>query len=242
VRSPAGVAAPGTVPGAPDAGSSVSGVRTRGGLDRFVGFLDSVVAIAITLRVLPLIELLGDVGHRSLATVLRENEGRFGAFLLSFMVISLLWRAHHRIVEQVDGYDDAFVTVNLVWVLTIVVLPFATQVAAVYGNGERLAVGVYLGAMAVSSLCLAALSLLISRRDSLRRDGVTPQDATPPGWQTSTALLIAALALGVAVPAVGYASALLVLLEGPIRRVAARGHRRGGSSEPPTMHRRSPLP
>jgi uncharacterized membrane protein len=37
-------------------------MRTERGLDRLVTFLDAVVAIAITLLVLPLVELLGE-GH-----------------------------------------------------------------------------------------------------------------------------------------------------------------------------------
>jgi hypothetical protein len=58
--------------------------------------------------------------------VLTDEAGQFGAFFLSFAVIARLWLAHHRLVESVGAYDRAFVLVNLLWILTIVVLPFAT--------------------------------------------------------------------------------------------------------------------
>jgi uncharacterized membrane protein len=79
-------------------------VRSERGLDRFVTFLDAVVAIAITLLVLPLVELLhGSDPQTSLSRLLTEEAGTFGAFLLSFAVIARLWLAHHRLVERVGG-------------------------------------------------------------------------------------------------------------------------------------------
>lgn len=207
---------------ASEAPPALERLRTRGGLDRLITFLDAVVAIAITLLVLPLIDVLDGGGGKSLSALLHENDGRFGAFLLSFVVIARLWRVHHRIVERVDGYDSTFVSINLAWLLTIVFLPFATQVAAVYGGHVRLAVGLYLGTVAASSLCLAALSLLVSGRASLRREGVRSEHVAPPGWWTPSALLLIAVVLGVAVPAVNYLATLLLLLSGPIERVIRR--------------------
>jgi uncharacterized membrane protein len=52
-------------------------------------------------------------------------------------VIARLWLAHHRLVERVGAYDSAFVRVKLGWLLTVVLLPFATQVLAVYGLTGR---------------------------------------------------------------------------------------------------------
>src|SRR4051812_1264422 len=103
-------------------------MRTERGLDRFVTFLDAVVAIAITLLVLPLVEVLGGThAGRDLASVFSEEAGRFGTFFLSFALIARLWLAHHRIVEGVGAYDGAFLLANLAWSLTIVLVPFATR-------------------------------------------------------------------------------------------------------------------
>jgi uncharacterized membrane protein len=191
-------------------------VRTDRGLDRLITFVDAVVAVAITLLVLPLVEVLGrSAQDKGLAAVLAEDAAQFGAFLLSFAVIARLWRAHHRLVEQVGAYDSAFVLVNLGWVLTIVVLPFATQVLAVYGT-DRLAVAVYIGTMTASSACLSVLSVLVWRRPPLRHAGSETQPNLPWATLVTTGTLVVALLVGVLIPAINYFALLLLFLTGSL--------------------------
>jgi uncharacterized membrane protein len=199
-------------------------MRTDRGLDRLITFLDAVVAIAITLLVLPLADVLAG-GHlpEHVADVFTENAGRFGAFLLSFAVIARLWAGHHRLVERVGAYDTAFLRVNIGWVLTIVFLPFATQLAAAYPAHDRLAVAVYVGTITLSSIFLAVAAILVWRRPALRRTGISEQDAFPRAAFLTTGALVVAFALGTAVPAVNYYSLLLLLLTGPADRLLPRG-------------------
>jgi uncharacterized membrane protein len=198
-------------------------VRTDRGLDRFITFLDAVVAIAITLLVLPLAEVIGgEHPPAHVGDVFSENGARFGAFLLSFAVIARLWTGHHRMVERVGAYDRAFVLVNLGWVLTIVFLPFATQLAAAYSVRERLAVGVYTGTIALSSVLMAVAAVLVWRRPALRREGITERDAFPRAAFLTTGLLVLAFVLATAIPAVNYYALLLLLLTGPTDRLLPR--------------------
>ena len=198
-------------------------MRTDRGLDRLITFLDAVVAIAITLLVLPLVDVIPSEGRDvDLGDLLADEAGRFGAFALSFAVIAQLWLVHHRIVERVGSYDRPFVLVNLIWTLTIVLLPFATEVAAVYGNGTRLGIALYIGTMTVSSACLTVLSLMVSGRPHLRRHGYDGAEDDPTGSLLTTAALGLALVVGVAVPAVGYLALLLLFLPDPVRRLLAR--------------------
>lgn len=202
-------------------------MRTDRGLDRFITFLDAVVAIAITLLVLPLAEVLGGEHLPAhVADVFTQNGPRFGAFLLSFLVIGRLWLGHHRVVERVGGYDTTFVVVNLGWALTIVFLPFATQLTAAYPARDRLAVLVYLGTMALSSVFLAASAVLVWRRPALRREGVSERQAVPRAALLTAGALLLAVVLGVAVPRINYFGLLLLVLTGPLDRLLAR---RGGS-------------
>lgn len=196
---------------------------TDRGLDRFVTFLDAVVAIAITLLVLPLAEVVG-AGHvpAHAADVFTGNAASFGAFLLSFAVIARLWTGHHRMIERVGGYDTAFVLVNLGWVLTIVFLPFATQLAAAYSPRDRLAVVVYVGTITLSSVFLAVAAVLVWRRPALRRTGITERAAFPRAAFLTTGFLVLAFALATAVPAVNYYGLLLLLLTGPADRLLPR--------------------
>jgi uncharacterized membrane protein len=195
-------------------------VRSQRGLDRLVTFLDAVVAIAITLLVLPLADELGS-GDQPLADRLDDLAAPMGAFLLSFVVIARLWLVHHRLVERVGAHDRAFVALDLLWLLTVVLLPFTTQVTAVYGTG-RPAVGPYIGTMAASTLCLSALSVLVRRRPALHREGAdTP---FPAEALATSAPVLLALVLGVTLQPVDYFALLLLLfvtgpVASPVRRV-----------------------
>jgi len=200
-------------------------VRTDRGLDRLVAFLDAVVAIAITLLVLPLIELVGVGPHDDLAGLLREHLAELGSFALSFVVIARLWTAHHRLIEQVGSYDRSFVRVNLAWAFTIVVLPFSTQVIPAFGT-ERLSVGLYIGTIAAATICLSALAVLLDRRPDLRRSGIDYESRSTESLVTA-GLVVLALVLGVALPAVNFYALLLLVLTDPVMRLVQRArHRR----------------
>jgi uncharacterized membrane protein len=201
-------------------------VRTERGLDRLVTFLDAVVAIAITLLVLPLIEVLAEDRGADLGVVLSDNVGQFGAFALSFVVIARLWLAHHAIVESVGGYDVLFLWLNLLWTFTIVLLPFATQVIAEFGT-DRLSVGLYIGTILASSSATTALVLLLRRRAPLRRHGVSAADVDVARSVATTGLLALALVVGVVFRSVNFFAMFLLFLSGPAERLVHRVQARG---------------
>jgi uncharacterized membrane protein len=199
-------------------------MRTERGLDRFVTFLDAVVAIAITLLVLPLTEVLvGSEADGSLGRVLADHTAQFGAFFLSFAVIARLWLVHHRIVESVGAYDRPFLLVNMLWILTIVVLPFATQVVAAYPP-EALAVLIYIGTITLSSVFLSGVSVLVWRRPGLRRGA---DEAPTPPWAAlaTTAILVVALLLGTLIREVNYWAMFLLFLSSPVESWLRRSQR-----------------
>lgn len=196
-------------------------MRTERGLDRLVTFLDAVVAIAITLLVLPLVEVLAEDSGEDLGAVLSDNLGQFGAFALSFAVIARLWLAHHQIVESVGAYDALFLWVNLCWAFTIVLLPFATQVIAEFGT-DRLSVGLYIGTILASSSTMTVLTLLLRRRAPLRRHGVPAADVDVAPSAVVTALLLLALVLGVVLQPVNFYAMFLLFLSGPAERLVHR--------------------
>jgi uncharacterized membrane protein len=105
--------------------------------DRLVLFTDAVVAIAVTLLILPLV----DVGTAAVAENLRtravisDHKTQILSFLLSFVVIARLWLTHHRIFEHVKAYNSRLMELNMFWLLTIVILPFPT--AMISGSDDR---------------------------------------------------------------------------------------------------------
>jgi len=199
-------------------------VRTERGLDRFVTFLDAVVAIAITLLVLPLAEVLQDVDPgESLGGVLSDEAGQFFAFFLSFAVIARFWLVHHRIVEGIGAYDVPFLLLNLLWILTIVLLPFATQVVGGFPP-EPLAVLIYIGTITLSSACLAAITFHVWRRPTLRRHA-DESPAAPWAALSTTGLLVLALLIGTLSRRVNYGALLLLLLSVPVESWLRRRER-----------------
>jgi uncharacterized membrane protein len=197
-------------------------VPTDRGLDRLITFVDAVVAIAITLLVLPLVEVLADPGdERRLGPLLGAHIADFFTFTLSFVVIARLWLAHHALSERVGSYDRQFVVLNLLWAFTIVALPFATRVTAGFG-AQRLAIGIYIGTVTVSSACSTALTLLVRRRPRLRAKGVTAADVPLEQSVAVTSLLLVALVVGLLAPAVGYLALFLLFLDTPLARLLRR--------------------
>ncbi|MEP6648406.1 MAG: TMEM175 family protein [Lapillicoccus sp.] len=100
----------------------------RAGVDRFVNFSDATVAIAMTLLVLPLVELGGETEEgESVWGLLTGNGYAIFGFVLSFLVIWSMWVNHHRVMEFFADYDSTVMTLHLIWLLTMVSIPFTTE-------------------------------------------------------------------------------------------------------------------
>jgi uncharacterized membrane protein len=103
--------------------------------DRLTLFSDAVVAIAITLLAIDLPVPEGVTVEEFWASV-RHNDGHYAAFLISFFAISAAWRDHHDIFQYVRRVDSRLRTLNTVWLLMIVLNPFATKLLTAPGNPD----------------------------------------------------------------------------------------------------------
>jgi uncharacterized membrane protein len=104
-----------------------------GAADRLIFFSDAVVAIAITLLALDLPVPEGTTLHDFWASV-RHNDGSYLAFLISFAVIAIAWGHHHHVFRYAARSDSRLRSLNLLWLLMIVLNPFATRVLTFNGN------------------------------------------------------------------------------------------------------------
>jgi uncharacterized membrane protein len=190
-------------------------------LERLLTFVDAVVAIAITLLVLPLADVGSQVhGDSSVAELLAEHSDDILGFLLSFMVIARLWVAQHRIVSSLVRQSTALIWLLIGWSLTIVFLPFPTTLAAGTSNNS-LAKLLYLGTMAVSSALLTAMAYEVGRHRSLRDTEDKPDVRQAAG---TTIAFVLALVISVAIPATSYWPLLLLFLVDPVVRLFRRRH------------------
>ena len=98
---------------------------------RLEAFSDGVFAVAITLLALNL-TVAGPAGHGSLTDQLYEKWPAFLAYLISFFMIGIVWVNHHALVRSIIKVDRTLLFLNLVLLLFVVLIPFATATVANY--------------------------------------------------------------------------------------------------------------
>jgi uncharacterized membrane protein len=189
-------------------------------LERFITFIDAIVAIAITLLVLPLVDIAAGLREGSVTALLRSHLPEIGGFLLSFGVIANLWSNQHRVLRTVISQDPVLTRLLLAWTLTIVVLPFPTALVANVGSQTATKV-IYIGTMAVSSALLTLIAWTIGRRPAIRDTPDKPHIAHGVG--TTTGFLVA-LGLSLVFPGTGYYPLLLLLVASPLAQLWVRRH------------------
>ncbi len=182
-------------------------VRERD-FERFLTFVDAVVAIAMTLLVLPLVDIANQLGNGSVNTLLEDHQAQIYGFVLSFFVISSFWFTQHRLMHNVVAHDPMVNRLMVIWLFTIVLLPFPTALVAQQGHQAATKI-LYIGTMALSAAVLAGLSWRIQRTPAIRDSGEVPN--TRAGVLTAGTLLVA-LATTLVFPATGYWPLLLLLL------------------------------
>lgn len=193
--------------------------------ERLVFFSDAVVAIAMTLLVLPLADLVKEYGqhaegHGSSWELFHDNQWIIYSFLLSFAVIMRFWVSHHRIFENVKAYNHPLMLVNMLWVLSIVVLPFPTEMVANFDSSDRLTHIVYAGNLLVSSVLLTSLEWIIRHDPEIQRDPISDRRWFD-GVSTSGTLAVVFVLMSV-FPALGYYPLLLNILQPQLVRLRFR--------------------
>lgn len=202
------------------AGAPAGSEAGRAGASRLISFIDAVIAIAMTLLILPLVTDAAGIGDQSPEAFLRDNAFSIFAFVLSFVVIFRFWLGHHRMYAHVSGYTPGLVWANLLWLLSLVFLPFPTQLLDTGDRGGALTYALYIGTMALTSVSALIQQLIISRTPGLTAPAAGRAPVLPAA--TVTVLMVAALLVALTVPAVGLWSLLLLFLQAPAQRLAAR--------------------
>jgi uncharacterized membrane protein len=186
--------------------------------ERMKFFTDAVVAIAMTLLILPLLESVTEAVHDDLDTAdyLRENSGSLVSFALSFVIIASFWMLHHGLYERLESYTRPLMWINFAWMFTIVWLPVPTALAGSMET-EPLQMVLYIGTMLVSSVVMAAAYAVARRSPEIWSDA----DGPPPRGQAAavalSVLFAVALALGLVVPALGYYVMFVLFLNRPVQ-------------------------
>jgi uncharacterized membrane protein len=210
----------------------LAAVSTSRDPDRLVLFTDAVVAIAITLLVLPLVDLVPEVkaDGGDAVSVISEHRQEIFTFLLSFVVIASFWLGHHQVFEHVRAYTPAMMRLNLLWLLTIVVLPFPTQIIGAF-DSDRFTAGLYTGTILALSICQSAITWMVSGHKELEKPDNPVGRPELVSSLLLTGLTVVAFLLASLVPGVHFYAMLLLLLTPILMRVWKRSRNRTGAQQ-----------
>lgn len=165
-------------PNIPKAGGA-NITKTSLGTGRLETFSDAVMAIAITLLVL---EFKVPQPSQSSGPILAEELIKlwpeFGSYIISFLVIGLIWINHHQMFKLLNRTNHYFLVLNLFFLMAIAFVPFPTALLAEYlreGHDQQVATSVYTGSMLIMAIFSATLWFYTLHNQHLMVSGVPPE-------------------------------------------------------------------
>jgi uncharacterized membrane protein len=143
---------------------------------RMEAFSDGVLAIVITLLILDVKVPPSAEGH--LGRELAHQWPQYAAYLVSFLVVGIIWLNHHAVVRLLDRTDHTLLVLNLLLLLPVSVVPWPTAVLADYvvagtTTDQRVAVLLYGFTFSWMSVAFNVLWRYLLRHPELHRPEVT---------------------------------------------------------------------
>ena len=203
--------------------------------ERFKAFVDAVVAIAMTLLILPLTESVSEAASEGLSTAdfFREHAGQLFSFALSFLLIANFWMGHHRQYDEVTGITRPLLWCNIAWMATIVWLPVPTAMVGQMDT-DPMQETVYIGTLILTQATSLAARIYLLRHPELTTASASRIRYGAAADVAAIILFAAALAIAVAVGPQGYFALLLLSFTGLLAKALNRVTSRGASDRTPT--------
>jgi uncharacterized membrane protein len=142
-------------------------------LGRLLALSDGVFAIAMTLLALdlPVPEFRGPPTSEQLMHQLAQHEAIYGAFLLSFYVIALVWGAHRRLMRSATVPHPAVIRDTLFLLVLVAVMPYPTRLFGQYASTPA-ALAIYAAANLLITIALLLLTYDVRRCDPVARGAI----------------------------------------------------------------------
>jgi uncharacterized membrane protein len=195
-------------------------MHSEAGLRRLVNFSDAVVAIAITLLILPLVDSASNICSAGIGHFLDSNRPKLLAFVLSFAVIGRFWWAQHATFERLKSYNSMLVGGMFLWLFSIVFLPLPTEIVGSSRGGGRGVDALYVG-----TLLVTAVSGLIQAVAAVRNPELQVEEGrgtmTVDGYASLAILTAVALVIALLIRRLGLYGLLALLLQDPLERLFA---------------------
>jgi len=133
--------------------------------DRVLTFTDGVFAIVITILVLDL-KVPDLASGQSLGDSLEEMRPTFVSFVISFLIVGMYWAWHRGTFAQVRYIDTSILWINLLYLLTVSLIPFAASMLGEYPD-EASALHLYGAVLVAVTLVRILLYWYVGRHPGL---------------------------------------------------------------------------
>jgi uncharacterized membrane protein len=191
--------------------SSVPGL----GKARLEALTDGIFATVMTVLVLSLSVPVIASGASNLEVALDIGQlfPNIVGYVLSFLLLAVLWISHHNIFHYVTRVDRPLLWLNTLFLLTIGFLPFSTALMGKY-NPLQLPVVIYGANIIATSICMLTI-LSYSTRTGLL--AVPAQDERVMArirsrWRTGPIFYLAAILLSFINPLVSFVAYIAILI------------------------------
>jgi uncharacterized membrane protein len=180
-------------------------------VDRFNAFSDGVLAIAITILVL---ELAVPSLSEGVVPAFREMWPDLLGYALSFTFIGGIWVSHASLTSVMKRADTTVYGLNLLLLLFVALLPFATRLMVTNLSGPDVAAAVIVYGLnvLVASLMVSLLMFDVARKPRLLVDDVSDDALKSIYRQRGIVLGVDALAVALAFVAPSVAVAMYVVV------------------------------
>ena len=106
--------------------------------NRLEALTDGVFAIVMTLLVLEI--SIPEIAQPSLQAELPQRLlvlwPKLYSYVLSFLVLGILWTLHHRSFHSIKRSDNELVWLNIIFLMFVALIPFSTSLLGNYGTEE----------------------------------------------------------------------------------------------------------
>jgi uncharacterized membrane protein len=158
--------------------------------ERFINFSDAVIAIAVTLLVLPLVEHATSSNISSYRGFMSSFGNPLFIFLLSFVVICRYWEVHHDLFSSLDSFSTRLFWLNAAWLVSIVLIPFTSELLG--NNAESVFItGVYIGSLLITSYIGVAIQWEIVHSPYLQKPSAAKSLNNTYGLASAIAMTLA---------------------------------------------------
>jgi uncharacterized membrane protein len=154
---------------------------------RLDALVDAVLAITMTLLVLEL--RVPEEIHTDIFSAVGELTPNFTAWIVSFLILAVCWRAHVSNFREIEHIDAPLFWLVVLWLLVTSVIPFSSSLIGVHSEQPQSYVVYAINIIAIQ-LAVIPRNLYLRRHPRLFNGDKAPSH--PTGWRRALAVSLAA--------------------------------------------------